>query len=130
MTTINDVLDRAAAVRRDALDREIKAAWLMNLDGQLTEQVLARHRAAPGEGIHVPPRSWPEDADLPLAAQPPYDRLYDLYLFAMLDMVNRESANYNNSVTAYEAALDAWKKHYHRTHMPLGPGERQGGEGA
>lgn len=126
MASVNDVIARVARIRRDALDIETKARWLMALDGTLTAEVLDRHRRRDGETAHVPPKSWPEDGDLPLAAAEPYDGLYDLYLCARLDLVNREAENYNNSVTAYEAAADAWKKQYHRTHMPLGPGERQG----
>ena len=30
--------------------------------------------------------------------------------------------NYNNSALAYNAALDEWRKQYHRRHLPIGGG--------
>ena len=35
---------------------------------------------------------------------------------------NREATNYNNSALAYNAALDEWRKQYHRRHLPIGGG--------
>lgn len=68
-------------------------------------------------------KQYPEDGDRMLLVAAPYDRLYDLYLMAQLDFYNREMENYNNSVTAFNAALDEWRQSYHRRHLPLtGPG--------
>ena len=67
-------------------------------------------------------KEWPEDGDKDLLVPAPYDRLYDLYVMAQVDFLNRESDNYNNSVLAYNTALDEWQKNYHRRHMPLGAG--------
>lgn len=63
--------------------------------------------------------AWPEEGDLPLLAEAPYDRLYDLYLMVQLDFYNREYDNYNNSVTAFNGLLDEWRQKYHRDHLPL-----------
>lgn len=68
------------------------------------------------------PKSWPEDGDKPLLVEAPYDRLYDLYVMAQVDFLNREIDNYNNSVLAYNTALDEWQKQYHRKHTPIGAG--------
>lgn len=68
------------------------------------------------------PKKFPEDGDMALLVGAPYDRLYDLYVFAQADALNRETDNYNNSVTAFNAALDDFKKDYHREHPPLGAG--------
>lgn len=67
-------------------------------------------------------KEWPEDGDKDLLVPAPYDRLYDLYIMAQVDFLNRESDNYNNSALAYNTALDEWQKQYHRRHMPLGAG--------
>jgi len=61
-----------------------------------------------------------DDGDKPLLVTAPYDNVYDMYLMAMIDLHRHEIANYNNSMALYNAALDEWKKQYHRTHEPLG----------
>jgi hypothetical protein len=173
MPSINEIIERVAAVRPDAYDDETKAAWLIELEGKLYREVILRHKLTPGlaykgpvkecpvckglgleepaegeEREPMPPEynrvmdfsfcpvcewtelpkvaeAFPEDGDLPLLVGAPHDRLYDLYLMAQLDFYNREYDNYNNSVTAFNAALDEWRQSYHRTHLPLPGGYYQ-----
>lgn len=66
--------------------------------------------------------AFPEDGDVPLLVEAPYDRLYDLYLMAQIDFYNREYDNYNNSVTAFNGLLDEWRQKYNREHLPLQSG--------
>ena len=106
MPSINEVIERANRVRPDAIDDATKAAWLLDLNEQLYRETVLRHEIT--------------DGDMPLLVGAPWDGLYDLYLFSQADFINRESANYNNSVQAYNAALDEWQKQYHRQHMPSG----------
>lgn len=120
MPSINEVIERVNRARPDALDDATKAAWLIELDGKLEREVIARHALAEGEIAPEPPRAYPEDGDKPLLAQSPYDNLYDLYLMAQIDFFNREAENYNNSALTFNAALDEYKKDYHRTHLPIG----------
>lgn len=155
MPSINEVIERVNRARPDAIDDETKAAWLLELDGQLYRETILRHKLTSRRGCNGPagacpacggteinydrmtdssscgtcgwtdlpdyPKAFPEDGDKPLLVAAPYDGLYDLYLFAQLDALNRDAENYNNSAAAFSAALDAWKRHYHQTHMPLGP---------
>lgn len=125
MPSINEVIERVSRARPDALDDDTKAAWLIELDGKLYRDVIARHELADGEESPEPPASYPEDGDKPLLAQAPHDKLYDLYLMAQFDFYNREDANYNNSVLSFNTALDEYKKDYHRTHVPKGAGGYQ-----
>lgn len=173
MPSINEIIERVAAVRPDAYDDEAKAAWLIELEGKLYGEVILRHKLTPGLGYKGPVKecpvckgfgieepvdgeerepvpleydramdfsfcpacgwtelpkvaeAFPEDGDLPLLVVGPHDRLYDLYLMAQLDFYNREYDNYNNSVTAFNAALDEWRQGYHRTYLPLPSGYYQ-----
>lgn len=118
MPSINEVIERANRVRPDAIDDATKAAWLLDLNEQLYRETVLRHEIT--EEIPEQPKAYPADGDMPLLVGAPWDGLYDLYLFSQTDFINRESANYNNSVQAYNAALDEWQKQYHRQHMPGG----------
>ena len=156
MPSINEVIERVNRARPDAIDDETKAAWLLELDGQLYRETILRHQLTSGRGAKGPvavcptcggteitydrvmdsnlcpacgwtdlpdfPRAFPEDGDKPLLVEAPYDGLYDLYLMSKVDFYNREADNYNNSALAYNAALDEWRKQYHRRHLPIGGG--------
>ncbi len=131
MPSINEVLERVNRARADAIDDATKAAWLIELDGKLYEEVILKHErplipiVPMGEPIPyppIPPKKYPEDGDKPLLVQSPYDNLYDLYVMAQADLLNREGANYNMSATVFNVAQDEWKKQYHRTHLPIGGG--------
>lgn len=156
MPSINEVIERVNRARPDAIDDETKAAWLLELDGQLCRETILRHQLTSGRGAKGPvavcptcggteitydrvmdsnlcpacgwtdlpdfPKAFPEDGDKPLLVEAPYDGLYDLYLMSKVDFYNREADNYNNSALAYNAALDEWRKQYHRRHLPIGGG--------
>lgn len=111
MPTIDEVIERVDRVRLNSYEDSVKAAWLLELDGRLFAEGFA-------EGEKTPPKAYPEDGRLPLLVPFPYDNLYDLYLYAMMDFHNRELANYNNSAELFNAALDEFKKHFRRTHLP------------
>ena len=49
MPSINEVIERVNRARPDAIDDETKAAWLLELDGQLYRETILRHRAR-GQG--------------------------------------------------------------------------------
>lgn len=49
MPSINEVLERVNRARPDAIDDETKAAWLLELDGQLYREVILRHTLGPKE---------------------------------------------------------------------------------
>lgn len=48
MPSINEVIERVNRARPDAIDDGTKAAWLLELDGQLYREVIMRHRLTPG----------------------------------------------------------------------------------
>lgn len=119
MPTINEVLERTARVRPDAYDDKTKAGWLIELDGKLYREVILRHRVTELPDL---PKAFPEDGNKPLLVLPPYDNLYDLYLYAQVDLYNREITNYNNSAALFDTAMDEWRRAWHREHQPLGAG--------
>lgn len=114
--TIHKAMERAARLRSDPYDDETKAGWLLELEGRIREEVIGAHEGAP-EG--EPVLSFPEDADLPLLAGPPYERVYELYLLCQIDLHNGEADRYANSARVFNSALDAWAQAYHRRHMPV-----------
>ena len=48
MPSINEIMERVAAVRPDAYDDETTAAWLLELEGKLYGEVILGHKLSPG----------------------------------------------------------------------------------
>lgn len=113
MPTINEVIERVGRVKPNAIDDREKAMWLMGLDGQIYEE-LTKADSPDRE----PPRSWPEDGDKPLLAGAPRDGFYDLYLTAMIEFYMREYSSYNNTVSLFNEAMQAFRAWYRREHRP------------
>lgn len=123
--TIDKVIEMVDGRKPNVFTDEMKAQWLMELDGAIFTEVL-RGRTAPAlpgeeEELREPPRAYPEDAQVPLLVTAPYDNLYGLYVEAMIDRYNQETMLYNSSAILFDQAMDAFRKQYHRTHEPPAP---------
>lgn len=47
-----------------------------------------------------------------LLAYPPYDKIYEMYIYAMIDFNNRDYAAYNNNLAMYNNTLEQLMKSY------------------
>ena len=140
MATINQILERVSRLRpvQAAEDADL-ARWLLELEGRLWDE-LAGESALPrppeppepqpeGTGEEgtvpstpltpawppaAPARAWPADGDMPLLAHAPYDRLYDLWLTAQLEFALQEYAGYNNTISLFNEASQAFAAWFRR----------------
>lgn len=103
---IKEAITRADTLRPNDWDEAQKAAWVYELEGRLAEV-----RRAP-----QPARIWPCDASL--AMPPPYDSIYPLYLCAMIDWANQETALYADDMAVFNAAYQAAIAWWRRRHRP------------
>lgn len=53
-----------------------------------------------------------------LSVSAPYDNLYGLYLMSMIDFANGEYNKYNNTVLAFNGAMDEYRCWYRRNNQP------------
>lgn len=87
--------------------------WLSECDGYVKAEILERYE---GE---IPAFSGYDEStphDTLLLVPPPYDSLYLYWLEAKIDYKNGELTRYNNSITMYNTAYDAFARYYARTH--------------
>ena len=140
MATINQILERVSRLRpvQAAEDADL-ARWLLELEGRLWDE-LAGESALPrppeppepqpeGTGEEgtvpstpltpawppaAPARAWPADGDMPLLAPAPSDRLYDLWLTAQLEFALQEYAGYNNTISLFNEASQAFAAWFRR----------------
>ncbi len=113
MVNIDDVIFRVDAVKANTFDRREKARWLMEVEGKIYREVLRCDGEIP---------VYSEGNNISLTAEPPYDALYDYYLFAMIDFHNREGENYYNSYAMFNEKFNDFAKYLQRTHRPPNSG--------
>lgn len=124
---ISEAINRANALRDNVLSDEQKAEWLCQLDGQLNEMIGIEPPVEPDtdpgtEPVEEPDiwpfvNTWPEQ-DEQLLMPAPHDDVYPLYLVAMIDYYNQESALYANDMAIYNAAMSAARAWWRRNNRP------------
>ena len=104
--TLYEVITEVDNLRPKAIDDEMKARWVMQLEVEYAELM----------GVPVPELEFPEDQELLMTT--PHDYSYVYYLSALVDNYNQDTALYNNDYEMANAAVDAAKSWYRRQHRP------------
>lgn len=92
-----------------------KEAWLRELEARIREEIVRTHEGA--EAFLAGRAQEGEDA---LLAPGPHESLYLFYLLARIDLMNGETARYNESAALFNAQYDAFSAAYNRAHRPRG----------
>ena len=108
--TINELIAKVDALRPNAYTPAQKVDWLTAVDGKISTEI---------QGAATPViYTWPDDGDRELLVAPPYDRLYEHYILAMMDYYNSETDAQNVSTILFEEALGEYARQYRREHRP------------
>lgn len=101
--TLLKAIARADSVRPNALDQELKADWVMELEAEIAECM----------DVELPENTFPKDMELLMPF--PHDNIYYLYLCAKIDLTMEDTESYvNDQVVADSAIVDAkswWRRH-------------------
>lgn len=104
--TLYEVITEADSLRPNAIDDEMKARWVMQLEAEYAELM----------DVDVPELMFPDDQTLLMTA--PHDYSYVYYLCACIDNHNQDTALYNNDYAMANAAVDDAKSYYRRHNRP------------
>lgn len=98
-------------------DNDLKTRWINEVQGRIHVMI---HMTAlrPLEEYQLEYPHNPGDIDPELDVPTPYDRLYWLYLVAMVDFSNSDWQAYENSYALYNDVLKEYKKYYISTFEP------------
>lgn len=113
--TISAAIAACDRMRPNAFSYGEKEAWLRELEARICEEIVRTHEDAE-EPLDKRAR---EDADA-LLAPSPHESLYLFYLLARIDLMNGETARYNESAALFNAQYDAFSAAYNRAHRPRG----------
>lgn len=102
-----EAIVKADAMRPNALDDQVKASWIYELEGEYSEMMR----------VDPPENTFPEDSELLMPY--PHDNVYTLWLMAKIDFALEESASYQNDMAVFNAENSAarswWQRNYGRT---------------
>lgn len=115
--TVMEAIEAVDALEPNQYDTGQKMAWLYQLDGQISNEVIATHEGRV-------PKIFPyEDGDEELLVEAPYDHdIYVNYLLAQIHNSNGESRRYQSAAAIYNNAYKMFTSWYNRTHMPVSRG--------
>jgi hypothetical protein len=115
---IQEALDFADQMKPNMMSRQVKIAYLQEIDQLIYEEILLKHEHTPEEEV------MPEyDTDTPdgteLLVPDPYSMLYVYWLMSKIDLLNMELDKYNNDRALFENAYDTMSDWWTRTKMPI-----------
>lgn len=91
--------------------------WLSECDSSIFSALVETHELP--EGMPEEFNGYTEDnEETELIARPPFDVLYGYYLESRIDLYNKETNNFNNTITLYNNAYAAYAAWYDKNHMP------------
>ena len=112
MATLQGVLDIIDSIKPNAFSDEAKTAWINEIEGLVQTEVFL---LAIEDVVQY---TWPENAAATLLAKPPHDKIYWVYLSAMVDFANGEYDKYQNTMQMFNQFFGEYMRWYARTYNP------------
>lgn len=116
--TIATAIDRVDTLKPNHQSREMKIAWLSELDGLINREIILKH-VHPPEAEDFEGYTPDTDDETVLLAPHPYDEVYTYYLMAQVSLQNQEIAKYNNEKGLFANSYEMLNDYWTREHMPL-----------
>ena len=106
--TVNDVLTKVKDRKPNAYNDESLNDWLNECEAMVQREIML---TPPEEIIQY---AWPDDRDRELILPRPYDALYINYIKMMIEFVQGEYGDYNNTNSMYEEQVKAAQGYFNR----------------
>lgn len=97
---MNRVVEYVNKVKPNTFTEEEMYRWIRTVEGRVAREIVCDDKKD---------CAIPDDADAELLVPAPYDGVYELYVMAQIDFLNREYDHYNNTVLAFTDLMDAFK---------------------
>lgn len=120
--TINEAITQIDSLKVNTYTPADKIGWLSRVDTMIKKNIIDTHEGA--ETVLFAGYTEETDPETVLLVPAPYDELYIRYLEAQIDYTNGEYAKYNNSITMFNSAYEAYANFYNRNNMPKSSGTR------
>ena len=115
---IIEAIERVDALKHNTFSNTQKVLWLSMLDSRVKMHIIDTHEGA--DAVNFTGYNEETDLETQLLTEAPFDEMYLRWLEAQIDLAHRENSSYNDSISLFDAAYQAYAKYYNRTHMPIG----------
>lgn len=110
--TLERAIELADGMKPNAFADEIKTQWVSEVEGMIQTEIMLHSSA------DIIVYSYHEDAQKELLASPPHDKIYWVYLAAMIDFANGEYGKYQNTMQMFNACFAEYTRWYADTYAP------------
>ena len=140
--TVQECIDKVDSLNPNQYSIELKVDWLSRLDSQIYTDIILTHEPkfppvppipffefskSPIDKKTFPPRPVHPDFEpysvndmtKQLIVWFPFDELYIMYLNMKIDEANKETAQYNNSATLFNAYYNNFAAHFNKEFKPI-----------
>ena len=109
--TLKAIIAMADELNPNSYSNNIKAQWVNEVESYIQTEI---YNVAPLDVVSY--IDYEESKDKELSLDAVNDKIYLVYLQAMIDFFNKEYQAFNNDVALYNSYLDIYAKWYVRTH--------------
>lgn len=120
--TIIEAINLLDSLKQNTYSQIDKIRWLSRLDAMVKKQIIDTHEGA--DEVSFTGYDENTDCSTELLVPAPYDEVYLRWLEAQIDYANGEYGKYNNSITMFNTAFEAYGNYYNRSHMPMNNRQR------
>ncbi len=112
---ISELLAFVDAIKPNAFPASAKVAWLNEVEGMVWTDVML---LAPMEFKPYAYDDASGEGDAELLVAPPHNKLYNVYICAMIDFANGEYDKYQNSITLFNSHFGEFMRWYAMHYRP------------
>lgn len=112
---VAEIIAAVDQLRPNQYDSGQKTAWLSEAEGVIVDEIL---NMADGKNIQFERYIYELDAEKDTQLPDRFSDIYINYIRAKIEFYDDEITQYNNSMAAYQTALDAYAAWYRRNYMP------------
>ena len=112
MATLQGVLELIDDIKPNAFSDEVKTAWVNEVEKLVQTEVFL---LAVEDVVQY---QWPADSGATLLAKPPHDKIYWVYLSAMVDFGNGEYDKYQNTMQMFNQFFSEFMRWFALTYRP------------
>jgi hypothetical protein len=110
------------ALKHNTYSQSDKVEWLSRLDSMVKKHIIDTHEA--DEELIFTGYDDTTDPQTELLVPSPYDEIYLRWMEAQIDYYNGEYGKYNNAISMFNTAYEAYQSFYTRNHLPVIRGRR------
>ena len=111
MSTIQGIIEKVDMLKPNTYSQEIKLEWLNKIEGIIALRIIK-------STVYIP-YVLPEDISKELLVPFPFDKVYEDYIYTMIDYANNEFNLYNASSTIFNTSLDDYAKWHKENNTPV-----------